>query len=176
MPLFGEIAKKTRDWIPTTWAALIQESDRNATLGEEGVQDRINQAKWEIFRELVDPNLELSKYGPIGTEYAAVVAALKLIPAGYDHWMAAATSWGTSAGQNNNKTFIDRASALLRLRDEVLIPEERRLYALAVDVVPGIVVTQRSSVMLSRDADPDDYRTPDPYGFEDAFERPRTAG
>lgn len=175
MPIFGEIAKKTRDWIPTTWAALAADSDRNSTLGEAGLQERIDQAKWEIFRELCAPNDELSRYGPIGTEYAAVVAALKLIPAGYDHWMAAATSWGTSGGQNNNKTFVDRAAALLRLRDEVLLPEEARLYALAADVLPGFIITKRSSVMRSRDADPDDFRTPDPYGFEDPFERPRTA-
>ena len=99
------------------------------------------------------------------------MTALKLIPAGYDHWAAAATSWGTSGGQNNNKTFVDRAAALLRLRDEVLIPE-----TLASDVLPDIFVTSRTGgVMRSRDANPDNYRTADPYGFEDAFERPRTA-
>lgn len=175
MPIFGEIARKTRDLIPVTWAALAKTGDSGSALGEDGIQERIDQAKYEVFRSVIDPDDELTTYGPIGCEYVAVVSALKLVMPGYDHWMAAATSWGTSSGQNNNKTFVDRAAALLKFRDEVLLPEEARLYAMVVDLIPDIIVTKKSSVMLARDADPDALKTMDPFVFDDAFERPRTA-
>lgn len=170
MPVMGEIASEARERIPDTWTALSQKR----TFGDEGLQRAVNRTKARLFGEVVAPGDELSLYGPIGVSYAGIVVALDLIPAGYDHWNAAATDW-TAQGRNEAKTFLDRAAGLLKLRDDILIPLEQELYPSIADILPGIVIPKRAGVLMARTPDSQEHLSPAPEQFEPPFERPVVA-
>ncbi len=170
MPVLGEIARSARERIPNAWLALA----KSPALGEDTLQSQVDKAKYELFGSVVDADEELALYGPIGVDYAGVVVCLRLAAAGYEHWMNQAVQMGAT-GKNETKTFIDRANAFLKLRDEILIPEERRLYPLVQDILPGVLLPQRTSVMLTAQPTDAEHITPDPLTFEPSFERPRTA-
>ena len=167
MPVLGDIARKARERMPATWKALAGRDE----FGEEGLQSRTDDVKYRLFGEVVAHDQEMVRYGPLGTDYAGVVLALELIVPGYDHWNASATSWSAS-GKNENKTFLNRADGLLKLRDEILKPEEARLYPLVADLLVDVLEPRRR--MVPRAADPLDahHVTPDPFSFEGPFERP----
>lgn len=169
MPVLGEIAARASGHMPATWEAL----SKRQQFGEEGLQRRVDTVKEILFGEVAPYDQELALYGPLGVEYAGICVALDLVSAGYDHWMAAATSWGAS-GRNENKTFIDRAQALLKLRDEVLVPAEERLYPRVADLLVGVLVPKRQGVMTAQQPRAADHVTPDPLTFEPPYERPRT--
>jgi hypothetical protein len=169
MPVLGEIAKKARERMPASWSALAERQD-----GEGILQSRVDAAKLELFGEVAAPEEELALYGAMGVEYASVVAALKIVVPAYDHWMAQAISV-SATGKNENKTYVERATALLKWRDEVLIPEEQELYPLVTDILVGVLVPKRKNVMRSRIAVSSEHLTPDPAGFFPPFEIPRTA-
>jgi hypothetical protein len=170
MPVLGEIAKKAQERMPATWTALAGRED----FGEDGLQGRVDATKQELFGTVADAEDELALYGPLGCDYAGVAVALRLIAPGYDHWMSTAYQWGAQ-GRNETKVFLeDRAAALLRLRDQVLIPEEQRLYPMVADLLVGVIVPRHASVMLSRQPQDEGHVTPDPLTFEPAFERPRS--
>lgn len=169
MPVLGEIARKARERIPATWIAL---SERKG-FGEEGLQGTVDSVKESLFGEVVVPEDERTAYGPLGTDYAGICVALALVGPGYDHWMSAATSWGAS-GRNENKTFIDRAQALLKLRDEILVPAEAALYPRVAHLLIGVLTPKRGGIMASRNPRSEEHVTPDPFGFEEPFERPTT--
>lgn len=168
MPVLGEIAKKANERMPATWTALAG----RVGFGEDGLQGRIDATKQELFGEVCLPEEEIVLYGILGCDYAGVVTALRLIPAGFDHWNASALQWGAQ-GKNENKTFSDtRATDLLRLRDE-LVAEERRLYPLVAYLLVGVISGRRSGIIQMRQAEDAGHVTPDPLTFEEAFERPR---
>lgn len=168
MAVLGEIARKARERMPATWNALSE----RATFGDDGLQGRVDAVKSRLFGEVVEPDEEFLAYGSLGTDYAGVVVALELIAPAYDHWMTAATSWSAS-GRNENKTFVNRAEALLKFRDEILEPEERRLYPLVQELLVGVMEARRIGIALSRMPLPEDHSTPDPLEFERPFEAPR---
>lgn len=167
MPVLGEIAKKAQERIPATWTALAGRDG----FGEDGLQGRLDATKRELFGIIAAPEDELALYTPLGVDYAGVVLALRLIPAGYDHWLASAYQWGAT-GKNETKVFLEnRAEALLKLRDQVLIPEEQRLYPLVVDIIVG-QPRRVVGIIMSRQPEDAGHVTPDPLTFEPAFERP----
>lgn len=170
MPVLGEIAATARQYMPATWTALSTRQD----FGEDGLQRTVDAAKEELFGVVTDYDDELTTYGRLGVRYAAVIVALRLISPGYDHWMTAATGWGAAGQRTENKTFIDRANALLKFRDEVLVPEEQRLYPQVQTILIGVLTPQRASIMRARDADDTLHVTPSPTLFPDPYERPAT--
>jgi hypothetical protein len=169
VPVLGEIAKKARERMPLTWTALAKSG---SSLGEEGLQGRVDAAKQELFGEVVAPEDELAAYGPMGTDYAGIVVCLKLTAAAYDHWMSQAVQMGAT-GKNETKTFVDRANAMLKFRDEILIPEERRLYPIVKGLLVDLLTTVREGALTVANPTDIGHVTPDPLTFEPAFERPR---
>lgn len=136
MAVTGEIAEEARNTLNVTWDDLKDD----ARYGESFLQRKIDQTKYRIFGEIVEPNLEDTLYTPTIIEYVGKVAALGIIPPAAEYW--AQQGIQDSSGQRISKTWVDRVEKLWEIYDR-LVGETKELAALVGELNPTIVPATR---------------------------------
>lgn len=114
MAVEGAIADEARGHLGVTWSYLSKDSVR---YGDTFLQRKVDNAKNQIFGEVVDPDDEETLYAREVIEYAGKAAALKIIPGAADYW--ASQKVVDSSGQKENATWVDRVEAIWKLRDRL---------------------------------------------------------
>jgi hypothetical protein len=114
----GEIARRTKAIIPSTYVALSKDDD----YGSELIQLQVESVKFALFQTNVPPELEGSSYEPPVLDYAAQCVAIRIIPAAIDWWASKPISI-TTTGTQESASYPDRRDALWKtwtmLRDAV---------------------------------------------------------
>jgi hypothetical protein len=103
----GAIADYLRDIIPVTYQAMI-DSNR---FGPLGIQRQIDVVKTALFASVCLPAAEATLYTPLVLDYAARVAAIRIIPPAVDFWGDVPTAV-TTTGTNEVQSFPDRVENL----------------------------------------------------------------
>lgn len=155
----GTVSESVKNLMPLTWRALFAAS----YYGEARLLQRINVGKYKAFPSSVAESDE-STWTVLMIEYAAMYAALEIIPAGIEYWMNQQTSVSTT-GTNENVSFTDRANQLKDLAE--WLQKQVTMLASNPDVVGYL--REPTDVPDVSYPDDDDMLTSNPYDFPRAF-------
>ena len=147
MAVTGVIADAVRGIIPITWDALSKDS----RIGDAPLQRAIDLSKETVTGTIIATGEE-GTYPVIVVDYIAKLATIEIAQAGVDFWMNQTVA-NTSTGTNEVTTYVDRAAAMDRLRQELILetrakqPEISKLVGYYLD--EGRAVPAMSSASLS---------------------------
>jgi|SRR3954470_567983 len=157
MATTGGIADWARGELPQDWDALAKE------YGDPFMQRKIDTIVMKLFNVSLDTNAqELLDMRVL--DYAGKLVALELINPAISYWSKQAISVG-ARGQNENKSYKDRAQDLYKLREQLLAATramEQEVWPLLIDrrgdkTPVGPRVRQVVGAVTS---DPDDFERP----------------
>jgi len=165
VPIAGAIAERARRVIPITWDALAVD----ARYGDGLLQDTVDLVKENIFGSVINTGIE-DTYPLRLLDFAGKLVALELITPGIDLWMNMPTS---ERAQDENRTWVDRAEKLRKLRDELLV-ETRKLSpemeALIAELT-GFRPARRATTAPGLSTIDDELLTPSPQEFARPYAR-----
>lgn len=155
MAIVGEIARRARAELPSTWDAL---SNATNLYGEPFLQDHIDDVKWQLFQREVNVSEEPAMDRQV-LRYAGKLVATRIIPGAIDFWNDQAIA-ETATGTNEQQQFPDRPRNLFELYSRLLKELSGDLGA-AIDLILG-PRARRRAVMPTLDSDVE-LVTPDPW-------------
>lgn len=167
MAIAGEIARKAQEHIPATWHALASDSISGRS-GEALLQGRVDSTKRRLFGEVIPAEEEVDTYDPLVIEYAGIMTALAVIPAGSDYW-ASQSVQHSAVGKNEQKSFIDRSKRLWDLHERLTV-EAAGLWPEVSGLIPGTIRRRQRIIGVADAGDSSQMATPDPFSFERPFQ------
>lgn len=158
MPLAGAIADRVKGLIPITCDALASDM----RVGEPPLRRAIDLAKETVTGTVVTENLE-QNYPLIVVDYIAKIAVIEIAPMARDFWMNQSTSI-SSTGTNEIVTYVDRADAMDKLREALLL--ETRNKQMEISKMVGFYIDNGRAVPRLNSANINPFHlTPSPEEF-----------
>lgn len=169
------IAENARDEIPIAWNALTTAmtaaGQATPAVDADLFQRKLDSVHMELFGVIIDDATEAA-LDRLVLEYAGKTLALKVIPAALDFWASQTTSVTASGGRNESKQYTDRAAQLRELR-KILIEDTRAMWGEVSGLLTDSTKATRSGG-IPRVSQVGESTTPDPFGFEPAYDAVRS--
>jgi hypothetical protein len=156
------IAQHAKDEIPETWVALSSDKSR---FGEEALERRLDKTIKKVFGVSLTLD-EQSALNILVVEYTAKILVLDLIRPGVDFWSKQVIS--ISAGQQESKSYAQRADELKKMRPELI----SEIAALLIDIqplLPSVVTHVRNAPRVAEIGSTYPHLTTDPYDLDPLY-------
>src|SRR4051794_13917822 len=130
MAVEGRIAAAAQGELPESWRALVGATG----YGESFITEKLNAVMTKLFGTVLDVATQ-DALDNLVVDYAGKGLALELINPAIDYWSKQPVSIGAT-GRNEQKGYLDRSAALLRLR-AFLVDQVRLMWPEVQELLPA---------------------------------------